>query len=1085
MCSGNKHDHCKENDQTKECHFDAWKEEELVKFIKPLYKYHLKLEVSEPRIIYEGNVDESKELIYFKINFGENEERNSYFFRNENEGYGKHFVSRKWYKIKDICNFPTYSQLCLELFKQGQIISITEEDLNWKVTMNIDKQFVLENSEVFCKCQENNCTNNEISIVAHFLIDKNDCYIKECTIQLLSVDVQSKIAFNFSPTNTEIFMPTEIELECELQEIPFGALFITLTTIGGWCEPTHCICTQKAIDLIKEEDKLANDKKYAEIYDSDWERYNDKDSEEPSTKHHPMVIGSHFEDQTKLPPFYQEWFGYNPKQNNYFPDYNHFGGREDGLNYDIVYEMRDWFDDWAATPDPYVDGRYFSAKNWGYGDEVVSKYNKLTFLEAIRQYNKSDYKGKRNAFLILGHVLHLLQDVGEPDHALLKYHPASALSEFQAYYEKFHICDVIFWLTFFASPDIIGAIAAAIAMNVCLDSIDINEVGYERFVKDFWKWDEEREYTIINKHDYDTFFRDLSDYSIAKTNEYGLDTPLGLDPVLGFQGINPNIDTKDNAQVNTYEKFTDEIIPPIVGYTAGFMKNFYEIVNQPPFVERVVVVIAPSGLTPQSFGEFSENLNTVNCKKIHVIYDAYWKKVNDNTRQKIVSKKLPLVPGKQAYIFIQFGPKMLSGKSKNMRGNTLKLNLVSAPDEGSVNKSVMLTVASDVTIGEYYWGSFNVSNPLNKPFSLGFEIHGFDASAHLNNRSYPGDEIDCEPATIPKVNINEAPYYPLIQYNPGIDCNHKIDIGLPIIKDQYEFNNILNNATYIKLSGNASILNRPHKILENLTLHSKYDTDCFLLDFENVVDTWDIKEFHRKHVISGLYVEFFSPNFNITVKEEYGYCFNLIIYDYNKKKYREFLNTNMVNIQPNIISDTKKLFLVIKNPDFKHQGSLRYNLKVEYSPSYGILKGELLKKLSPFNPNIPFIPTPSPIPIPIPIPTPMPINPLDGITYFDSQQLIDDLKQYVPKLIESFNLTSIEERTLKEAEILFTIAKVAEIAKLHDEAETLYLKSAGFFYEQNLSVKEVGVLLNLKKFYCANNNYTMVNIIKKRIEKLV
>ena len=115
---------------------------------------------------------------------------------------------------------------------------------------------------------------------------------------------------------------------------------------------------------------------------------------------------------------------------------------------------------------------------------------------AIDIYNHYTYEANHEAYRRLGHTLHLLQDLAQPDHAALKDHAASSYNEEDAF-ATFKVCDIVAAEAAIASAllcagpcSVFGplspvcvaecvAVGTAIAYGGCKALIDKDDVGFE------------------------------------------------------------------------------------------------------------------------------------------------------------------------------------------------------------------------------------------------------------------------------------------------------------------------------------------------------------------------------------------------------------------------------------------------------------------------------------------------------------------------------------------------------------------------------------------------------------------------------
>jgi hypothetical protein len=800
--------------------------DQIVKANQSIERYHIGIEYSNG-VIYEGELDFAENRQYILIGLSNEKFPIAEIFWIGEKGYGHRPESESWLSISS--PLPNYLQLALKQLQEGNIVSAREEDNFLVVDVVTDNLPPRDNPDEFYRnIFREPADTGEKEFLDHLVelsrslevniqmrINHENLLIYNLTVQGRVQEMYSEMTAAISPSEKEIpSLPGEAsQLATPHSEIPMEALLFDLPKIAGWVSANHGSWAQRAIQLIEESEANlpVQSRKYAEIHDPIWskqafsEQFAKTDVVDHQ-KHHPIILGSVYEDCTGwdspsgvtkgMPDFYDSWFmsddnykkdpNYYYSQKAYWRDYHHFGGEGTGLEYAWYFELR-------GCPKTTKPGdHYYSARDWGYGDgHVDPKHNRLTFTEAIRQYNRYTFDGKRCAYLMLGHVVHLLQDVGQPDHAKLVAHPGSSFTELEAY-KKYHYCEIIavaaVALCFKACPICIIACPAISGpvFGICRDSLSDKKVGYERLIRpDMNKWSLTRiknqiePSSIVTQTNYDAFFSNLSKFAKSKAI---ITSPLGCGKVefplvpsfIAIPGCRPFIHLNDKNQVQKFLDFTDKLIPRLIGESAGLIQHFFEIVNYPPIVEKVVIVQWEPGDSPQEFAFFAKD------KKHCLRYNAEWVMSTNkrNLKYNNPSKPVPLSPDRTAYVFILFGPTIVPNKGRSMDGISTKLKLVGTdPATGKpINIKVNLTPHHDNKVGHYYWGSFEPRNCSRDPYTLTLVIEGKDNGAHFSQRNPSGDEIDANPSTIAYVDAGN-PIYPWKAYEPGPDKNHKVVIS--------------------------------------------------------------------------------------------------------------------------------------------------------------------------------------------------------------------------------------------------------------------------------------------------------------------
>jgi hypothetical protein len=458
---------------------------------------------------------------------------------------------------------------------------------------------------------------------------------------------------------------------------------------------------------------------------------------------------------------------------------------------------------WCPTLNNAGKASYYSARDWGYGLARLNglggeSLNVLSFTRAIEQYHRYEWEGKRNAYLLLGHVIHLLQDNGEPDHALLTAHPASGNNDPESD-STYHRCEIAAGITSAANcgfEPICNAIWFGIAYGACEATVDPDEVGYERLVKDRWRLDRVESdikktgvlHHLINYEtgvlhkliNYDDYFHAISEtaqkaltYITSKYPSADLAAPLGCDEFVGVPGLDPFIDADDTNETEPFLALTDRIAPQVIGLSAGLIEHFFDIVNYPPYVERVVIVQWQTTGRPQpkAFAKFADD-------KTHCIrYDAEWIDAPPTSRNLVVKTMQYLTTDRPAFVFVQFGPSGIGPTlSKHMRDARLRVTGKYPGKATPIAIDVEMRMATDSATGPYYWGYFSPRNCCKDPYQLTLEISGEDAGPHFTQRQSSGGAVDAEPGTMARIDIASSSFE-WKDYSPGTDKHHAVMVS--------------------------------------------------------------------------------------------------------------------------------------------------------------------------------------------------------------------------------------------------------------------------------------------------------------------
>lgn len=618
------------------------------------------------------------------------------------------------------------------------------------------------------------------------------------------------------------------------EPIPMFALLLQLPRIGGWATASHQIWTQKTIDFLGREDSLAG--RYSEIYGHfSRRRFNEGDQDPVQSGDqlppdppgvtqtdylfdHPLVIGSRYEDHCRgFPSFYSDWFQSDPnfKKNPtyYFPQsstkydrsFNHYGGGKEGLEHRHYFWLYKHVTPCEAPAPGKQRGEYYSARDWGYGGNRIGQpdLNRLTFVEAIRQYNRYTGEGKRNAYLMLGHVLHLLQDVGQPDHAARYPHPGSSLDgeavfsgvcPAMAITVGAHAAASSAWLGWLGA--LFGGIAAVLFLRVCNESYNPHDVGFEKLIGDRLRWrDDDIAGTLGNLKsveylDYDLFFSKMAEISIDAAQKRKIEVPIGLDDFFihgmwfTVHGLNPQIDPR---KVRDYSKYVDlarEIVPEIIRHGVGFLKYFYSIVHYPPILEEIAVVEFPANHKPVRFGIFDANqaaLDEMQMGEECVRYHRRWYLMGQDGKpwrecRDVNTARPPLRVARFAthYLFLRFGPTVFPEKGREM---DLRVILEYPGAAGALkSQEIPMTAERIDEDGFFYWGEFFIGECRTSVDTLRIRVEGADKEPHAERPVSNGRDLDSVPSTVAVVDADDGPSFGFSDYSPGADENHLLEI---------------------------------------------------------------------------------------------------------------------------------------------------------------------------------------------------------------------------------------------------------------------------------------------------------------------
>jgi len=1069
------------------------------------YAYSLSVD-GGPNYYTEGEFDQTNRSRYSKTTIGDVENPHSVeLYWIGDTACGKPIHINHWFNVHTFNKLPQdFMTVALSLVSREDEKDLLENSDKWVIEarpnlerLHGDTENLLREIFDFEKLKGYNGdqfvakliqTLRQVDFTVQYILSRDTIELNECRLIFSFNDrivtISAKF-WNFNSESIKISFP-EASLRNEGKKVLFGFLFLKPDK-AGWAEYNHMLITAEAIKLIAAFDKKAH---YEEIY-KDYSAPNyygsAADAYAPDAYYkkpnHPSVNGAWAEDAwdnirtLKYHRFYEK----ESIPALTYRSFNHFGYGEDGLQWEDYFYL---VNEKVRKP---LNEKFVSALYWGKEDGkkheetkfwVVDSCNKngectykkcsykndpMNFEGAIKVYGDGDDQGRIEGYRRMGHVLHLLQDLAQPDHAQKKDHAASGNTLKEAI-DKFKLC-MAQLAQDIETTTIVGSAAAAasggivlvvMAISTCIkysecDSCKDNDdckniVGFERLIKDNWgkvianaPWIKPNYVDTFQRHlasegyNYDTVFKNMGQDATDAANRRNLSMPLGLDPMTisaiayGYlaltasddsdeqqvvestnieetiPGLRPKIDTSNPNSYKPYIELAQEVINKAILRSASMLIHFLDIINPPPIVQSVAAVKGVAGLIPSGYAKFEQNQSEGDCSKIFLAYKAKW----DNSikiRTKIIEKDEPLSSNHSIYVFVEFGPKLWPDVSRQMKEDSLILSAIS-PRGFFSPIDIQVQASTDKSSGEFYWGSF-IPPKLGGEYDILFEIKGMDDTAHLTNRGQQVQLLDSDPSTVAHVDAEKAPEYPFIDYEPGSDKNHLIHIARNIVKDQLERNDNFAAATAVNLSTKSISVK-----FKELTIDSVKDVDFFHIKYESSKKDDSVKLSGKQGLTAGLHYDIHAPKLDFWIFEKFNSCISIRMYHKDKTVFRDFKIVNNSTLPfctieaPSVELDgNKELYIEIKNPDYKMQGPLAYDLNINYIPAITMMDGKLLYELWKFL----GYPTPLTFP-PAPIRGGRPFefvgNPPDSVIYHDQDLLIKHLNQFANNFHPSTEMT--------------------------------------------------------------------------------
>jgi hypothetical protein len=521
-------------------------------------------------------------------------------------------------------------------------------------------------------------------------------------------------------------------------------------TAGAWSrQGTHAEQTQLALQWIADHDPEG---RYAWLYARRYHGESDSPAfynprlmgEEivPGDTDHPAIIGSHAE--TIRRP------GMLPGANNtealnfalhhvtfgalaFEREFSHYGlgvGIEHsfGLSIDGMPdpdELFRWHPD--CTRDP---NRFPAADVWALGDGTCD--NTLGFLGAVDVFRHGTRQAVREAVRRLGHVAHVLQELGQPDNAAgVPNFMCSDIGEGSVWTKAIgFVLDRIMFNGAHATAPEDYAEGSPDASNV------LKAVGFNAYVALAWRQIAPRlglgSLAPLRSDTYFDFMADAASDASALVG--GRRLPLGCaNP--GLQVIDPgapNVDWRDLA-VALNQK--------VVMRTVGLLQQFYELVNPPPHVAQMMAFQgAAGGLHLASWNDVLEDapelkwgkktVSTGGLNYISHTVDYIVPKVL-RRRELVSTSTKPLTAGLPATLRVRFAP------------NTIAPKRMSRVAGRFLGETLTFTRLSRTSSGEWWTATVDLPCQVSST-TASLALAGRDAEAHQGSRDF----LDGNPATV-------------------------------------------------------------------------------------------------------------------------------------------------------------------------------------------------------------------------------------------------------------------------------------------------------------------------------------------------
>ncbi len=311
-----------------------------------------------------------------------------------------------------------------------------------------------------------------------------------------------------------------------------------------------------------------------------------------------------------------------------------------GLEWEWYFSLRKYFDpsgcdcvkpsDVSASFGNSFPDAYRWARNGAGTNDILSWYG------ALDAYDYTE-GSKQVAYTRFGHVLHLLEDMAEPDHAGLKPHPGSSKKSSEIVPK---LNALVWGLVGLFGGGIVGAVIGAsvgYVVGLLEEQIVGEKYGFEALIRDCYAGP----LPSPSDPEYYPSLRAYFDKMATEAMDEAAASGLKLDPALGVNALTipelqipyaditvwppelktwgwkemvlPLLPAIDPSDCKPYFNLAEKTGSKAIGKAAGLAMWFYDIVNYPPYVKQVNITqggeLKYHALWNDHY-EFDSNINT-------------------------------------------------------------------------------------------------------------------------------------------------------------------------------------------------------------------------------------------------------------------------------------------------------------------------------------------------------------------------------------------------------------------------------------------------------------------------------------------